>query len=314
MDIKQLRYFVAICDAGSITRAAQTLHVAQPALSNHISKMEAQLGVELLHRTSHGVTPSESGEILYASAKRILRDVNRIADEINALKDSPAGDVIMGVSTATANFFGHTFIKHMRDRYPGISLYFSDGHSADIYKKLLTGELDIGIFYTDPDATGINSKLQIKEELFVAMARQPDSPDTDKPISSEELRKLPFVFPREAPFSIRKVVEAALGDSTASLQVIDEINSFIAVKKLVAEGLACTILPWSALYDEIAQKRITIRPIEGIPLSRSLHLCTALDRPLANSIEVTCQMAKEVSSQMIETGQWRYVSVAEARD
>ncbi|GAG77786.1 unnamed protein product, partial [marine sediment metagenome] len=81
MDLRQLRYFIGICDAGSITAAARILHVAQPALSNHIANLEAELNVKLLHRSSSGIVPTDKGETLYAAAHRVLREVSQIPDE-----------------------------------------------------------------------------------------------------------------------------------------------------------------------------------------------------------------------------------------
>lgn len=314
MDLRQLRYFIGICDAGSITRAAKVLHVAQPALSNHILNLEAQLKVKLLHRTSHGVIPTESGEILYASAQRVLREISRVADEVNALKDKPTGKVVIGVAAAPSNIFGKRFIRQMTRIYPDISLYYSGGQSADLYRKLLTGILDIGIFYKEPEITGINSRTLLREELFIAMSCPPDRPLCNEPISIAELRKLPFIFPRPSHFSIRRIVENAFSDVDFTPQIIAEVDSFATIKQLVADGFACTILPWSGLFEEVENKTIMLRPIEGVSIARNIDLCMPIDRPEAISVTVTRQMAIEVMQDLINTGQWPHVSLAETGD
>ncbi len=314
MDLKQLRYFIGICDAGSITRAAKVLHVAQPALSNHVSNLEAQLKVELLHRTSHGVIPTESGEILYASAHRVLREMSRVADEVNALNDKPAGNITIGVAAGISNIFGRRFIKQMTEQYPDISLAYSSGLSPDLYRKLLTGILDIGMFYKEPDIGGVNSKKLLCEELFVAMPYSSDPTLCNEPISIAELRKLRFIFPRTDHFSIRSIVENVFDEAGFTPRIIAEVESFTTSKQLVVDGFACTILPWSSTYKEIEKKKIMLRPIEGISITRYLELCMPLDRPLAISITVARQMTIKVIQDLINTGQWPHVSLVDTGD
>ncbi|NOY16428.1 MAG: LysR family transcriptional regulator [Gammaproteobacteria bacterium] len=314
MDLKQLRYFIGICDAGSITRAAKVLHVAQPALSNHISNLEAQLKVELLHRTSHGVIPTESGEILYASAHRVLREMSRIADEVNALKNKPAGKVAIGVAAGISNIFGMRFIKQMTKHYPDISLAYSSGLSPDLYRKLLTGILDIGMFYKEPEIGGVSSRKLLREELFVAMQCSSDRPPCNEAISIAELRRLPFVFPRTDHFSMRSIVENVFSEAGFAPQIVAEVESFTTIKQLVADGFACTIAPWSSTYEEVEKKIIKLRPIEGISITRYLELCMPLDRPLAISITVARQMTIKVIEDLISTGQWPHVSLVETGD
>ncbi len=310
IDLKQLRYFVGICDAGSITRAAKVLHVAQPALSNHIANLEARLKVELLHRTSAGVIPTESGEILYASARRVLREITRVSAEVTALKDTPAGAVAIGVAAAPSNVVGKQFVKQMAERYPDIDLFYSEGMSADLYRKLITGILDIGIFYKEPEIGGIESETILREDLFIAMARPPDGAKCDEPISITELRKLPFIFPKPSHFSIRRIVENAFGDVDLTLQIVAEIDSFTTIKQLVAEGFACTILPWSGTYEEVERETIMLRPIEGVSITRNIDLCLPLDRPQAISISAARKLAVEVIRDLISSGQWPHASLA----
>jgi LysR family transcriptional regulator, nitrogen assimilation regulatory protein len=99
LDIKNLRYFVGIVDAGSVTRDSAMLHVAQPALTTRIRRLEDQLGVQLLVRGPSGVHPTAEGEVLYATAKRLLRDLENVADSVRTLGREPHGHVAMGCLT-----------------------------------------------------------------------------------------------------------------------------------------------------------------------------------------------------------------------
>ena len=312
MDLKQLRYFIGICDAGSISRAAKILRIAQPALSNHVSNMEASLGVELLHRSSQGVIPTESGEILYSAAQRIMRDVSRISEEVRTLQKEPVGRVAIGVAETHSNILGHLFLERMIKGFPRIALHYSSGQSLDLYRKLKLGMLDIGLFYKEPEIVGVHSKVLLSEDLFVVSTyREIDSKPIGNPVTLEELRTLPFVFPRKTHFSIRSIVENTFLGVDLAPQVVAEVDSFTAMKKYIAKGLACTILPWASVQDEVENKTIMIRPIEGVKMARNIELNLPLDRPASVAIEVTSRLLIEVIQELITSGSWRYASLVE---
>lgn len=312
MDLKQLRYFIGICDAGSISGAAKVLHVAQPALSNHVSNMEANLGVDLLHRSSHGVVPTEAGEILYAAAQRIIRDVSRISEEIKTLQKTPAGKVAVGVAEAQSNFFGDFFLHRMVTTLPSVELHYTSGQSIDLYRKLKFGLLDIGLFYKESDIGGVDSKVLFNEQLFVASAYPKDGAACSAgPVGLEELRTLPFVFPRKTNFSIRKAVEGEFDDVDLEPQVVAEMDSFNSIKKYVSRGRANTILPWSALHEEVESQNILLRPIEGMKISRNIELCQPLDRCQSIAVRETARVAEQVVKELVSSGEWRHAALVD---
>ncbi len=118
MDLRQLRYFVAIIQCGSITRASMQLNVAQPALSLHIRNMEADLGVPLLFRTSQGVQPTEAGQILMRNAQLILAQFEQAQADIKGSMDEPAGVVRMGLPSSICHILGVPLILSARRQYP----------------------------------------------------------------------------------------------------------------------------------------------------------------------------------------------------
>lgn len=312
MDLKQLRYFIGICDAGSISRAAKVLCIAQPALSNHVSNMEARLGVELLHRSSSGVVPTESGEILYAAAQRIMRDVSRISKEIKNLQNNPVGKVAVGVAEAQSNFFGDVFLHRMVTELPGIELHYTSGQSIDLYRKLQSGLLDVGLFYKEPEIAGVDATVVLNEDLFVASAYpKVRGKKVNDVVTLEELGTLSFVFPRKTHFSIRKIVENAFDGIDLEPQVVAEMDSFISIKKYVRKGFASTLLPWSALYEEVESRSILLRSIEGVKISRDIELCLPLDRPQSTAVKQTSRVMLEVIRELISEGSWKHARLIE---
>src|SRR5690554_3278549 len=121
MDLRQLRYFVVIVEATSITRASQLLHVAQPALSYHVSNLEAHLNTKLLHRGSSGVTPTASGTLLYQHAKSVLRQIENLELSVGNRHLDASGKVAIGLPGSTSRILAIPLLKRL-EGYPGILL------------------------------------------------------------------------------------------------------------------------------------------------------------------------------------------------
>ncbi len=184
-----------------------------------------------------------------------------------------------------------------------------------MYRKLRSGLIDIGLFYKEPEITGVHSRTLLQEDLFIAEAYdQRDDKLPDKPVTLEELGSMTFMFPRKTHFSIRRIVENAFEGVDFTPQVLAEVDSFILVKKCVAMGMACTISPWSAVHEEVHDKTIMIRPIEGVTISRDIELCLPLDRPRSVAIQETFRTVAEVTRELIQSGAWQYATLVDEPD
>ncbi|NOY16438.1 MAG: LysR family transcriptional regulator [Gammaproteobacteria bacterium] len=305
MDLRQLRYFVGICDAGSITAAARRLHVAQPALSNHIANLETELDVKLLHRSSSGIVPTHRGEILYAAAQRVLREVSQIPDEVSSVEDNLGGRVVIGVSDGPTNIIGTKFIKNMLARYPKITMNYVTGHSANLHRKLVRGAVDAAFIVKEPQLGGVNHQAVLHDKIFVAMRNEPGTNDHNKPISIKRLRELQFIFSYGEGNSILTYLENSLKKVRFTPRVICEVESLSVIKELVAAGCACTLISWSAAYKEVEDKKIILRPIEGLSLEFSLELCTAIDRPPSATVSATIRVLLDTINELVESKVWR---------
>ena len=146
MDIRHLRYFLAIAELGSITRAAAQLNVAQPALSLHVKNMEAELGTQLLLRSKSGVTPTEAGHLLMQRARAILDDLARTQDDIRTLESDPMGVVCIGLPSTISTILALPLIEAARKAYPRIRLNVAEamsGFIADWLAEARDGAVEI---------------------------------------------------------------------------------------------------------------------------------------------------------------------------
>src|SRR5579862_4111163 len=145
MDIRSLRYFVTAATFKSISKAANHLHVAQPALSRQLRKLEKDLGVLLLRRDSRGVQLTEAGAWLLYNGESILRQVEQLTDEVRARGKDPSGRVSVALIPSVASLFAPLLVKRMRERHPAISLKLSEGLTTFIVGGLLQNKFDLGL-------------------------------------------------------------------------------------------------------------------------------------------------------------------------
>src|SRR5215470_7026620 len=145
MDLRQLRYFVAVAERGGFGAAASALNVAQSALSRHIKLLEHELGGALLERGARGVSPTEAGKVLLARGRWLLGALDDIRAEVLIENREPSGTVRLGAPSSLADIFYAPLARLFADRFPKIRLELSDGLTEEMSDRLLKGELDLAI-------------------------------------------------------------------------------------------------------------------------------------------------------------------------
>src|SRR5271169_1122181 len=149
MQLRHLRYFVRIVEAGSFSRAAATIHVAQPALSQQIAELEEELGVTLLHRSARGVRPTAAGETLYREAAAILQLMEQLPGKVRSTGGETEGAVNLGMTSTLAAFISGPFMEACRAALPKVVLRFITGHSLMIASRIEARTLDFGVVFED---------------------------------------------------------------------------------------------------------------------------------------------------------------------
>lgn len=172
MESKHLKHFVAVAEHGHFTRAAKALHIAQPALSISIKKLELNLGVELFRREDRQVSLTDEGKVLYEHAKRILQQLEDAQLAIDELKGLEKGEVRLGAPSMMGSYFFPQILMAFNSRYPNLKLTLVDAGTRDIRKMLLNGELDIGMIddVNVPDDLDTDHLLQV--EMLAVVAKE----------------------------------------------------------------------------------------------------------------------------------------------
>jgi len=172
LESKHLKHFVAVAQHGHFTRAAKALHIAQPALSISIKKLEQNLGVELFRREDRQVSLTDEGKVLYEHAKRILQQLEDAQLAIDELKGLEKGEVRLGAPSMMGSYFFPQILMAFNSRYPNLKLTLVDAGTRDIRKMLLNGELDIGMIddVNVPDDLDTDHLLQV--EMLAVVAKE----------------------------------------------------------------------------------------------------------------------------------------------
>lgn len=304
IDLLQLHYFVAVVDAGSITKASRMCHIAQPALSKRVASLEEELGVQLLHRGAFGVQATDEGMVLYRASQRVLRDVAALPDVLHSTSGNPKGSVRIGCQDSLTRLISRPLAKQVLETYPEIKLAATAGQSMEMYRALGEGTIDLALLVYDEEVHNLAVQLLIEEEMFVVAAPTLFGGEGDT-ISREELIRLPFVFPSSTAFASGQMVVNLLGGVDAELNVVAMVDGD-AFKALIADGLGCCVLPWSFVQPEIEAGTITYRRIEGTPITRRIALCSSHDRPQSAATRAVGGLLQALIESRLEDDSWQH--------
>lgn len=174
MNLRRLKYFVKIVDIGSLTQAAEVLHIAQPALSQQVATLEGEMDQQLLIRTKRGVTPTEAGKILYTHARTILRQCEQAQLAVNNVGQTLRGQVSIGLAPGTAaSAITMPLLQTVRNELPEVMVYLQESSGTALNDKLLAGQLDMAVLYERSPVAGIVSQPLLKEDLYGGYPRLP---------------------------------------------------------------------------------------------------------------------------------------------
>jgi DNA-binding transcriptional LysR family regulator len=246
MDIRQLRYFEAVVRHRHFTNAADELHVAQSALSHQIQKLERELGVELLRRTTRSVQATEAGDLVAARARSVLAETEALKGEIDELRGLVRGHVTVGAMLFGGELDIPAILAQFTSTFPDVEIGLREGTAQRMVEMLADGRVDVTFALEAAAPPDELERLELSsEELAVAM-----SPDhalaRDGPLALKALAGSRMIaFQRGS--STRQVVDAALAGAGVQPRIALEANDFALVRSLVARGIGLAILPRSFL-------------------------------------------------------------------
>lgn len=302
MDLKQLRYFTKISELGNMTRASENLRIAQPALSQQISNLEAELNTRLFDRGVYGVRLTTAGEVLYGYAKSLLRQVQDVKDAVTQEVQHPTGRVAIGIPGSTAKMLAEPLLQAVLAGGT-VLLEIVERPSAELIDLVATGKLDLAIVVDAQARKGARITPLFTEQMCAVLP--PSQVSTKAAVKLSELAANPLILPA-SPSTIRQRVEAALLNRHLKYQIVSEVSTTDLLIRLVSAGLGWTVLPWSAVVEDAERfGRVQALPIKGHPMEREISLCSSDAFPLSRAAEVIEEYVTCILSNLIHEGGWR---------
>ena len=280
MNLRRLQYFVKIVDIGSLTQAADILHVAQPALSQQLATLEAEVRQLLLVRTKRGVTPTEAGRALYRHAQLILRQCEQARVDMLAASKGLSGAVSVGLAPGTAAAsLALPLLRAVRTRHPGILLYLNETYGNTLSELVMNGRMDLAVLYGGKTAVhGLSFLPLLREPLHVVGPDRMTAPPDLVPLRM--LAGLDLYLAR--PYNVvRRMVDDAFAGIGMTAHVVAEIESAGTLAAAIADGLGATILPQSMAQQIVASCNAWMCRIVEPEIEAPLALCRSDHLPLS---------------------------------
>lgn len=306
MDLRQLRYFVAIVEQGSFSKAAAALNVAQPALSLHVRNMEADLKTPLLFRSPQGVVATEAGEILLRNARVIIDQFAVAEEEIRGHEAEPSGEVRLGLPGTISQILSVPLIMAARKRFPKIKLRIAEAMSGFVLEWMRDGRIDLAVLYISVEDRGLASRQVLTEELCLLGPPEPLEDialPAGETLSYADVARLPLILP-SLNHGLRELVEREAAQAGLALNTVIDVDSYGNIKELVEEGMGYSILPYNAIAREVQEGRLIHRGIAAPVLKRDVHLVHTATRPMTNAVAAIEQLCRSTLLSLAETGRW----------
>lgn len=265
MDLRQLKFFLGVAGCESFTKAAEQLHIAQPALSIAIKKLEEELEVLLFNRKDRKISLTAEGEALLLHAQGILRSVSNAKQEIADLRGLLKGEVRVGLTPMLSSFFFPKIIASFKQSHPGLRISISGDSAWNIQRKIESGELDIGVIAGEVPE-GLDSHHLLREEIVACV--YPGHPFAGRrKVALRELLGEPLLHYQEG-YHLRELIDELCAREGITPAVVAESNLFSLIRSLVKEklGLAFFLRMVVARDSEVAA--VSSEP----PLYMNLHI------------------------------------------
>jgi len=299
MDIRQLKYFVAIIECGSLSKAAEKLCVAQPSLSQQVAGLEAELKATLLLRSHQGVQPTEAGRTLYLRARDVIRQMAQIplAVRVNGME---SGQVAIGLPTSVAVVFALPMFEYVRRHYPGIRLQIVEGMSGYLAELMANGRLDMAILFRETETRGVAVRLLFDENLFVFGRIDGIGPAQDVPM--RHLANVPMVLPSAAN-GLRVLIERAFAREGLDPEIVADIDSLPTMLAIARQEEVVTIVSSDAFGRNAADRHLVHRLVDP-EISRPVSLCVPNALPTSAVSLAIQKVVIRLAAELVASGVW----------
>ncbi|ENL9262909.1 tricarballylate utilization LysR family transcriptional regulator TcuR [Salmonella enterica] len=300
MELRQLRYFVRIIETGSMGSAAQDLDIGVSALSQQMSRLENELAIRLLQRTSRGVTPTNAGLAFYSQAQLALRHAD---DAILAAREARlSGHVSVGMAPSTASILGIPFIHAMQENYADVRLHVVESLSGNLERMINTRQIDLAVVFQKDKILRWSARPILEEQLFLIGSHALLAALPDNPITPEQLADIPLIMPSQG-HGLRGRLDAVCQEHALNVEIVAEIDGLALLMRAVRDGLGATLQPGAAI-SHLDNDALRVIGVHNPILSRPNFLVSLSDDELTPAGLAARVVLTKVMRQLVDAGEW----------
>lgn len=301
MDLRQLKYFVAVAEQENFSRAAQQLYVAQSALSRRMRALEEELGVRLFERHLRGAALTPEGRDLLERARYLLRSVEQLRSDVSGPRALPSGPVGVGMTPNFANVAGAAFAAEVRKRYPQAQLRIVEAYSPELREMVRHGTLDMAVLSGNAPVPVPSLAIEplFRDQLcLIGLASDPLL--RGREVGIQQIGGLPLILTGMSSAGVRNEIEALASRKRVQLQVAVEVASIGLATQMIRLGMGYTVYVAAGMAGE---EDLAAVPITGLWLHRSL--AWSLERPMSRLGGEVLALLRTHLHELVASGGWR---------
>jgi LysR family nitrogen assimilation transcriptional regulator len=301
VETRALRYFQAVAELASTSRAAEFLRISQPAVSRQIRLLEAELGQALFIRHGHGVSLTEAGKILLERSQAILRQLDQAQAEVRRGSAGPSGTVTLAVPPAAGHFLVPALARRFAAAYPNVFLKIVGGYSAFIQEWLVRGQADLACVHDPLPQRGFTSHPLIREPVYL-VGRADSFPAKRRHLRIQDLGRVPLILPSR-PNASRRLLDGWLSRHAIALDVRMEVDDPTLIRALLREGVGCSLLTLGSFQAEAR-----LGELQALPFRPAAHwqlsLLRAANGHASPVVAGLAEMIRETARDLQRDGTW----------
>lgn len=299
---RQLLYFIAVVEAGSFSRAAKSVGVAQSALSHQISELETLLGTRLLERKAKGTVTTAAGERLYGHAKSIAAAFSNAEFDVRTFSKRPTGRITVVMAHPVVDPLTLPFLRAIREHLPDVQISLHEYISTAATERILSGLSDFALVYDPGPDPRLESMAMIEEELFLVGVKEIIGSGST-PVNLASLSHTPVLPPRPQRHQRALKKRQMLRDRVEASDWV-EVDSHSAVRQMLVAGMACSILTRASVEPELRSGLVHCRPIRNPSVLWNLHLVWSIERPRTKAFLAVRELILDVVESEVSSGRW----------
>jgi DNA-binding transcriptional LysR family regulator len=303
MNLRRIEAFLAVAEAGNISRASAQLEVAQSVVSRHVKALETELGYGLFERTGRGVALTPAGRLLAPRLHSALAEMQRAAIEAGELGDQPNGPVRIGVVPAAIWPLVGLLYQRVAERFPRVLLHFVEGFGNALEEPLTRGELDLAVInrygrlhhHGEERLCTVDSLVVGPPKAFGKHARE---------LAFRSLAELPLVLASK-PNGLRVALDQVCRRTGVRLRVAAEADSLLTMKELVVQGGLYSVLPHQLVQEQLAQGAMSAVRLVKPAVPRTLSLATSSHHPGTLATRAVWREIRDIVANSLVHTVWR---------